>query len=257
MKTSIPFTLDIFPEPERACCEYHIRVDCNNFEGNHVLDKAFFLKNRTLKQLFLYDLDFFEENQKNNFILCTNGNVDIYKQYKKLFNLDINLYTCKDIKHVDNITYLDDAYFDTIKLNQRWMMKHQMIITESFSFKKIIFYNNDIQTVRMIYEYSNIDKWCNEGFVFINVTTTPIENLISIIRGAETIICASQIDYFLTVYCKENSNVFLITNENNQPPYYTELNRHYKKDKQIYNIHFLLQHDTFNDYKKIAATLDV
>ena len=236
------------PPPPRAFSN-HIAFTYTPFTGQAVIDTALFIENRTVRELFLYDLNYFESNPTTNFVICTNSHVAQYKAFLNLFNLKVNLYTSEEVKRVN--TYI--PYVDTINFNDRWRMKHRGLITSPLSFKKIILYSHTEHTDHAVYEYSNIKQWLDEGFIFVNTSTTPMGMLINVIAGADIVICASEIDLFYTTYCKYGSTVFFIAQEHHHPRYTYTINKRYDTSEQFYNMKLLLRENTFDEYKSITS----
>jgi hypothetical protein len=239
------------PSPTQAFCNCIVRVTKPPFTGQVILDTAYLLENRSVSDLFLYDLNHFESEPTANFVLSMNSDIMHYKSFINLFGLKVNLYTTEEIKHIT----LKKLHFDNYGLNDRWKMKHRGLITTPFSFKKIILYTHSVKKDFCIYEYENIDSWVNEGFVFIDTTTTSTEMLINIVAGADEVVCGSDVDLFYTLYCKQGCTVYFIAEEYHHPRHIFTINTHYKTKQSIFNIKLLLRENTLAEYKKITSNV--
>ncbi len=237
------------PPPTQAFCNYISRIKNTPLTGQTILDSAYFLENRSVEDLFLYDLNHFEFEPDANFVLSINSDLPQYKSFIDLFGLKVNLYTSDEIKNI----IVRKQHIDTDGFSDRWRMKHRALINNPFDFKKIILYTHNTRTDFCVYEYDNIDGWVSEGFVFINTTTTPIETLINIVAGADEVVCGSEIDLFYTVYCKEGSTVYFIAGEYHHPRHIFTINTHYKNKQPIYNIKLLLRYNTLAEYKQVTT----
>jgi len=242
---------NIIAPPNEAYCNELAKTGKTFFTGDIELSDAFFLENRTLRELVLYDLDIFESNPDSNFVICTNSNVNLYKEYIKIFNLNVKLYTSDEVKPSENFIVHDDI----LSLNDRWCMKHRSLITSPFTFEKIALFTQETFTDHSVYRYDDVRRWSEEGFVFINTSTTPLADLINIIAGADKIACASELEYFYALYCKQGSTLYYISrkDEPGYLQYNSTVNRHYKNNLPLCNIINLPAYDTITSYRNITS----
>jgi len=253
MAENTPMAIKKLLLPKIALCTEDNYTHCKGFSGDITLDHAFFLGYRKMFFLFIHDLNMFEKNKKGNFILCENSDISIYKQYLKLLNFkDVKLYSCNEIKQIDEIVNV--PYKLTPEINNRWRMKHRGLITQPLKIKNIILYNPHDSSTNICYIFNDKEKWLAEDFTLINTSTAPVQYVLNAVANADKIICATYSDYCYAIYCKPGCSVYYIKQQKQNVSTLSGINVNYNTGLPLFNLKYLPTHETFDNYKKINTS---